>query len=190
MVGVKFVLIIGFISVANLVLAQQRLAGYVVLNSGDTLRGVFRLPAARYLLHHEIVFGPDATLDEKYKLFPEEVKSFTLGEEVYESRTIRSDHTTKKFLKIVVQGYCTLFEYQYAAKNSRGMVGQPVRQYYAQKMNQLLHALDFTRLRKGKDTYFADNIGLMADIRHGVYKKSDIPEIVKRYNREYIHSTE
>ncbi|MBL7858487.1 MAG: hypothetical protein JNM57_12420 [Cyclobacteriaceae bacterium] len=189
MVGAKLFLIMGCITVANFALAQ-RMAGLVVLNSGDTLRGIFKLPSAKYLLHHEVVFGPDESFNEKYKLYPEEVKGFSIGEDVYESHFIWSGKATKKFLKIAVTGYCTLFEYQHTSKNSKGIVGQPVRQYYAQKMNQLLHTLDFVKLRKGKDTYFADNIGLTLDIRHGHYKKSELPEIVRRYNQEYIHSTE
>jgi hypothetical protein len=164
----------------------QRASGYIVLNSGDTLKGEIKKPSALYMLHHEVTFLPAGERDE-YKFFPEELHAFAVGEQVFESRYIWSGKKlVRKFLQVLVRGYCTLFEYRFAERNQRGMVGPPQQRFYAMRNTDRLHELDFSKLKKGRDNYFADDPSLMADLQAHKYDKKDLPAVVERYNREAI----
>jgi hypothetical protein len=181
------ILLVAYAMMPNYAMAQRESEGYIVLNSGDTLHGRIKIPSAVYLLHHHINFRPDREERRAYKFTPDELKAFQIGDHWYESRYIWEDEKlVKKFLKPRVRGYCTLYEYAYTTKSSRGMVSTPLLAYFVERRNERLHALDFQDLRKGKDPYFDDNPALAQDIRQGKYPKEALPQVVERYNRERI----
>lgn len=162
--------------------AQPRVEGYIVLNAGDTLTGEIKKPSALFLLHHQVSFWPD---DDKtlYKFEPDELRAFGIGGQEFISHYIWSGNAlVKKFLKPVVTGYCTLYAYRHTHQNQRGMVSEPVLTYFIERQDERLHVLDFTKLKKGEDLYFADNPIVQREILKGKYSKRTAKELVERYN--------
>lgn len=158
---------------------------YIVTNSGDTLKGEIKLPLFEYLFYQRVVFKAD----EKTTYFAKDLKGYKLGMDVYETHDIGEKNPEMAFLKPIVRGYCTLYEYQYVITSyvSGGGMGmsQPIIAYYLKKeTDDKVHLFNFPLLKNGKDLYFLDNGGLTFDLRQGKYRKKDVMEIVARYNRE------
>lgn len=160
----------------------KRVDGFVVLNSGDTLYGQMKqLKYDRYLNHEVKFWYKDG---HTHKFYPSELKAYQIDQRVYESHIIEPRTETRKFLKVVIRGYCTLYEYMHTVNKGKGAEKEFVLEFYVQKVNRKLHRIDFERLKDGNDFYFRDNKELTYDIRIGRYKERHMPEIVARYNRE------
>jgi|GEM_PF-2156317 len=162
--------------------ASKRVDGFVVLNSGDTLYGQMRKSSYDRYLNHEVKFWYKD--GHNHKFFPAELKAFSVEGKVYESQLIEPRTETRKFLKVVVRGYCTLYEYMQTVNKGKGGEKEMLLQFFVQKENGRLHRIDFESLKEGNDFYFRDNKELTYDIRVGRYKERHMPEIVARYNRE------
>lgn len=173
---------IGLVSLGQPLQAQ---GDYIILNKGDTLRGQVRKPSALYLMHHQVAFVPEG--DTKvYRFSPYELKGFGTADETYLSHYIRgaNDEFEKKYLRVLVRGYCTLYRYRYARPSPRGgMMGQPEDVYFVERLNEPLHKLDIQKLAKGKDSFFDDNPALATEIRKGKYNEKTLPKLVERYNQ-------
>jgi len=163
-------------------LAAKRVEGFVVLNSGDTLYGQMKKTNYDRFLNHEVKFWYKD--GHTHKFFPTELKAFQIEQRVYESHMIEPRTETRKFLKVVIRGYCTLYEYMQSVNKGKGGEKEMHLQFFVQKQNGKLHTIDFERLKEGNDFYFRDNKELTYDIRVGRYKEKHMPEIVSRYNRE------
>lgn len=161
---------------------RKRVDGFIVLNSGDTLHGqMLQMKYDRYLNHEVKFWYKDG---HTHKFFPAELKAFQIEQRVYESHIIEPRTETKKFLKVVIRGRCTLYEYMHSINKGKAGEKELLLEFYVQKENAKLHRIDFDRLREGNDFYFRDNKELTYDIRIGRYKEKQMPEIVARYNRE------
>lgn len=164
--------------------AQKRVDGFVILNSGDTLRGQMKKVNYDRYLNHEVKFWYKD--GHTHKFFPNELKAFQIDQRLYESHMIEPRTETRKFLKVVIRGYCTLYEYMHAVNKGKGGEKEIVLQFYVKKDDGKLHLVNFDRLTEGNDFYFRDNKELTYDIRIGRYKERHMPEIVARYNRERV----
>jgi hypothetical protein len=156
---------------------------FIILNSGDTLFGKIKKPSLSYMIHHQVRF---LLPDEKkhFRFGPAELQGFRVQDEVFESRYIWiGKFLEKKYLRVLVTGHCTLYQYRYANKPVRGKAPEPpVTSYYVARGIDRLHRLKWDDLRSGKDNYFSDDPYLMKDIEEGRYREDDITEIISRYN--------
>lgn len=163
---------------------------YVITNNGDTIVGEIKEPLFEYLFYHRVVFKTD----ERKVYFATGLRSYKYGHVIYETHDVGYKKPNLVFLKPIVTGFCTLYEYQYVTTmneqyNSsdptrRLVMSQPQIDYYLKKPHEKLHKYVFSVLKNGKDLYFLDNSALTFDLHKGKYRRADIEKIVKRYNLE------
>lgn len=173
-----------FVVIILLVSLDAYCQDYVITNDGDTIKGEIKLPLFEYLFYQRVVFKTD----EKTTYYASDLKGYKLGIDVYETHDIGERKPELVFLKPIVRGYCTLYEYQYVITSyatGGGMrMSQPIVAYYMKKPDEKPHLYNFSMLKNGNDLYFLDNGGLTFDLRQGKYRKKDVMEIVSRYNKE------
>jgi len=152
---------------------------YVILSYGDTLRG--KISVSPIGAYQEVRFEKDG---EKTKFRPYEIKGYKVGNTRYVSMS-PSNRDPRVFMEILVSGYCSLYFYSTAGAPS-GIGLQPTlkRYYYLQREGEEIHEARFSRIRTGKDPYFADNPRLLNDLKRGLYREVNFNEVVERYNRE------
>ena len=170
--------------------SAQDFSGYVVLNSGDTLLGLIKPYDNEAVMYHEVRFFKNG---EKTKFEPREILGYTFENHIFLTMDREDDFGIKRkvFMRILEQGYCTLFTYVPQIKGidiydptfNSGKINTP--QYYLQRTGEDLHRIDFKKLRTGQDPYFVDNPQLAYDIQRGKYKRLGIEGAVRRYNKEH-----
>ncbi len=177
----KFLLAIFYVLVINAISIGQ---DYVVTNRGDTLSGSIKNPLFEHQLFSRIVLKND----EKQSFGPSKVRSFVKEGVLFESHNVGDKNSDSVFLKLVIKGPCSLYEYQYVTHNNFNGIpntSQPQTMYYLKRENEKFHAVRFSALKAGKDFYFIDNGSLTYDMRNGKYRKYELQKIVERYNREF-----
>jgi hypothetical protein len=158
---------------------------YVITNEGDSLVGKIKEPLFEYILYQKIVMKNE----EKVSFGPAKAERFMFDGVLFESHDIGAKEENKVFLKPIVKGYCSLYEYQYVTQtylNGIPNTSQPKVTFFVKRQGEKFHEVRFPSLKNGKDFYFIDNGALTYDLRNGKYSKSDIKKIVERYNRESI----
>jgi hypothetical protein len=151
----KLITILTFI---NSVALAQDFQGYVILNSGDTLRGQIKPYEDAYdiLMYTEVRFFKDG---EKIKFTPKEIKEYHVATQNYSETYVTKDIGKRSpqliFFKVLVRGYCTLYEsHRYSDRMINNMRVVEPPSFYLQREGEELHLAVFPYLTSGKDLYF------------------------------------
>ncbi len=180
-----------FFCVLSFCASAQRMDGYVILKSGDTLRGKIKVSEGMFIhkMYDRVVFFSQS--EEKKEYLPEDLLGYQVGKETYRVRPVRVSR--KKvvgiILKEIINGYCSLYEsYGVTRMNTMNGVGStwPQKSYYLYREGETAHPYSYYNLRHGLDSYFDDHEALLLDIKNKKYRKEDIRDIVLCYNRDYI----
>lgn len=158
----------------------------VLFFESDTLEGKIRKPALEFFLHDRIRFVNDRFEQVIYKPGkPGSPVALLIGSTRYEAFPIGNKRDNWKYLKVILEGYCTLYEYSYQKpRGHAGGIVDVMLDFYIKRPNTKIHRLIYERLISGEDPWFDDNLQLKREILAGVYKKHQMRELVARYNRE------
>lgn len=152
--------------------------GYVVKNTGDTLRGKIKYttPAQRSV---KCIFHANGT-NEKITFKPFTIKGFSINGDFYESKIYDFDPSLSfgygVFMERQNKGTVQVYHYWNTDKE-RGFT-----QTFIENDGDYLLAIDFLNFRKQMTRYFEDYPQLQAQIRDGNYRKKDLMDMVAKYN--------
>jgi hypothetical protein len=161
---------------------------YVILNSGDTLRGrIKRFEDITDIKRFQKVhFFKD---EQKVEFEPDEIKGYRMGKDVYVTWDVGRKKPNLVFFYVMQKGHCTLYEskvYYGIGVDGFGRAYSNVSYtLYLHREGEELHPVIFPYLKQGKDLYFIDNVALTYDIKTGKYRRTELPNIVFRYNKEW-----
>lgn len=189
--SMKRVLIIGFflVYVTSVMAQRDFLEGYVVLNSGDTLRGVVKDRKEgfssrlwdRIILKHgkkRMKFRPDQLL--AYNRGGSEFHSvpFNQGNDLLGISRVRVGQ--KHFLKVYIRGYLSLYEDEFLDDSQSNFDGN----FYLIREDELQYLqVSMLFFRKKMVPYFEDAPHIARAIEDREYKYRDIITIVTEYNK-------
>lgn len=152
--------------------------GYIVKNTGDTLRGriKYNTPAQRSV---KCVFQANGT-NEKITHKPFSIKGYSINGDFYESKIYDFDPSLSFGYGVFMirQNIGTVQVYHYwNTDKERGFT-----QTFIENDGDYLLAVDYLNFRKQMLRYFEDYPELQSSIRDGDYKKKDLMEMVRLYN--------
>jgi len=178
---ITFLLVVMIISVRLKGQDSGFLNGYIITNSNDTIVGLVKyVNQVPYRVLVDIKFKE--TEKSKTKVYPPET---ILGYKA-ESKIFHSlkdpDYSGKQFMELIIDGYVRLYTStvtsfgasQYGSANSSS-------NYLLKTGDKVLFSVD-KKFKERVSEYLSDNEVVSGKIRNGVYKKSDIEEIIKEYN--------
>ena len=150
---------------------------YVIKNNHDTVYASIHAPVPSYYLHLRVYQeSPDGS-DIEYH--PMDLVGFRLGRDDYETHDIGNGEADLHFLKVIVKGVCSLYEFEEKDLHE----ALPTEIFLLKREGESFHEYNFKALKKGRDDYFSDAPELVEAIQSGEFKKSDVIEIVHRYNQ-------
>ncbi|MEQ9592162.1 MAG: hypothetical protein RLN86_06160 [Cyclobacteriaceae bacterium] len=179
----------GIIFILSILMSTSAVAqydnGYIILYSGDTVRGNIKVGMTELSSYQQVKFEKDG---KTTKYTPDQVRGYQLNHLRFVTKEIGKKYQTKVFFLIHTRGYCTLYESMVNHGMTSDGFGNPsmrvTRTYYLEREGEELHPVNFPLLKQGRDLYFLDNPSLTYDIKTGKYKKAQLVDIVKRYNQE------
>lgn len=175
--------LIFFISISEIF--GQKIDGYVILNSGDTINGQIKNKGSlvHQMMYESVIFYDENGQRTRYD--EDEIQGYKIGKDEYFVIPFKKGRFTEKIIaKRIVSGYCELYENWFVTPGASS-TGSRNQRYFLKKEGELPHLYNFRKIKRGKDLYFLDASKLNFDIQYGKYKKNDIKEIVQRYNQEY-----
>ncbi len=169
----KYCLIL-FLSVLSF---QSNAQDFIIKNNHDTIPGEIHLPAPAYYLHDRVFFMDPERGEIEYH--PMDLAGFRVNAEMYETHDIGIEEPLLQFMKVVVKGKCSVYEYEKLTNHH----SLHTKVFLLQKEGEPFHEFNYKAIKKGRDDYFSDNESLVQDIQNGVFKKGDVKRIVMLYNK-------
>ena len=151
--------------------------GYVLLASGDTVKGEIKVnPKKEFDFYSKVMVKKSE--DEKKTFNPTKAKEFCFDETRFVSRQVDGENS---FVKCLSLGAINLYEYQYEMQNGNSIVYRS--EYYIEKSN----AAGMVRVKSGHfrkivDEYMSDNADLVKDVKDKKYEFEQLTEVVQTYN--------
>ncbi len=161
--------------------AQFPEPGYIVTNTGDTLRGTIKYgtPAQRTV---KIVFT-DAKTKESTKYEPFQIKEYYVEKEksTYESeiyqQSLEDEFGYGVFMKRLNNGMVAVYEY-WNTDGERGFI-----QTFIKRGKEKLVSVNYMDFTAQMTEYFDDFPQLSAKIERGAFKKKQLVKIAEEYNK-------
>ncbi|MBI3509404.1 MAG: hypothetical protein HY064_01990 [Bacteroidetes bacterium] len=156
--------------------------GYVILNSGDSVKGDIHVNTTKELSLFSKVSLKQGEATKTYK--PEVVKEFGFEQTRFISRTIDGELS---FVKVLSSGRINLYELQYELQRGNEVIVDS--DYFIEK-NDGSGSLEKVKTGKFKKTVaelMADNTELVARVQNDdkKYEIADIQKVVEEYNTWY-----
>jgi hypothetical protein len=158
-------------------------AGFVVLNSGDTLRGEIKVNAKKELpMFSKISFKMGETT-KMYK--PEQITSYGYDDKRFLSRKLEGEMT---FLKVLSYGRVIFYELQYEMQRGADLIVDS--EYYMEKNDGSGAAptkVKSNKFKKMVADVMADHTELVEKVQSEdkKYEYNDMVRIVEEYNNWY-----
>lgn len=176
------ILVLGSFTAAKAELVWKQ--GYVLLNSGDTLKGEIKYNTKKELpLFSKVTLKNAEGVQKNYK--PEDVKEFAYEGVRFLSRTMDKEPV---FLKLVAEGQINLFEWQFEVYH--GDETQVEKDFYIEKANgesKEPKKLKGNHFKKTVAEMMADHTDLVARIESEdkKYEIKDMQSVIEEYNDWY-----
>ena len=182
-----FVLLLLFVA-ATVVPAHAEMiwkSGYVILASGDSVKGEIKVNTKKELtLFQKVAFKHGETM-KTYK--PEQVKEYGFEEKKFVSRKVEGEGM---FLKVLSSGKVNLYEGQFEFYRGDQLIVES--EYYIEKSGDSeLHKAKPGKFKKTVADLMADNTELVTRVQgeDKKYEVGDMVSIVNEYNEWYEQQT-
>lgn len=157
-------------------------SGYVILTSGDTVKGEIKVNTKKELPLFQKVYLKHGETSKTYK--PEQVKEYTYENERFISRKVDGE---MQFLKVLSYGRIILYEWQFELQRGAEVI---VEKEYYMETNDGAGKIEKTKPGKFKKMaaeLMADHTELVARIQaeDKKYEIGDMQNIVAEYNTWY-----
>jgi hypothetical protein len=162
--------------------------GYVITKDNDTIYGKLKFiePFLHYIKTDAKFNKEENASFEKYSV--DGIKGFSIGQTTYHSVRFQQFNNTAKvaFMRLVLDGDVKLYtwEVKVAQETYEQQSHADVSHSYLMKKNDN-EAFSVPRIgfKSKLANYFADHPELSEKIKKGFYKRSDLEEIVTKYNQ-------
>ena len=156
--------------------------GYVILNSGDSIKGDIKVNTKKELTLFQKVYFKQGESSKTYK--PEQVKEYGYENERFLARKIDGE---MQFLKVLSYGHIILYEWQYELQRGAEVIVE--KEYYIEK-NDGSAKIEKTKpgkFKKNVAEYMADHTELVARVQKEdkKYEIGDMQNIIAEYNTWY-----
>ena len=160
--------------------------GYILTNNNDTLYGLLKLRnKIPYKIFPRIQFKKTAEAEVE-SFAPAEVKGFTMGMEIYESKYVSAKKTEKVFFQLKIKGYLSYYENEsYAGPNTGSFYTVFLQKENAEDFFVYQENNPFFPFKRKLSEYLKDYPELASKVRHYKYNQTHIVRIVNEYN-EYM----
>lgn len=157
-------------------------SGYVILTTGDTIKGEIKINTKKELPLFQKVYLKKGEATKTYK--PEQVKEYTYENERFISRKIDGE---MQFLKVLSYGRIILYEWQFELQRGADLIVE--KEYYIET-NDGTGKIEKTKPGKFKKVVaerMADHAELVARVQNEdkKYEIGDVQNIVTEYNTWY-----
>jgi hypothetical protein len=144
-------------------------SGYVVLNSGDSVKGDIRINTKKELPLFQKVALKQGETTKTYK--PEQVKVYGFESTQFVARKIDGE---MQFVKVISSGQVNLYEWQYEIQRGADIIIES--EYFVEKNGAELQKAKSAKFKKTVAELMADNSELVARVQ-GDDKKYEIAEM-------------
>jgi hypothetical protein len=153
--------------------------GYVVLNTGDTIKGEIKHnPKKQFDLFSKVMVKIDEQQRKSYKA--DKVKSYTFGETTFIAKNMDGEMV---FMKRISEGAIDLYEFQYEWINAKNET-EIRSEYYLEKEGSAEPVrIKSGRFRKQIAEMMADHQELVKDLEEKKYDVENLAEVVESYNK-------
>ena len=175
------ILVFGGFSVAKAEYVWK--TGYVILNSGDTLKGDIKYNTKKELPLFSKVTLKQGEVQKNYK--PDQIKEFSFEQTRFLTRTMDKELV---FLKLVSQGQINLFEWQFEMMHGEKTIVD--KDYYIEKIGSTEkepQKLKGNRFKKTVAELMADHTELVARVEADdkKYEIGEMQSVIEEYNNWY-----
>lgn len=184
-------------------IAQRLAPGYVIMASGDSIRGVIQLSSPTQQ-QFAVKFVP-LSADRLLQLAPSDLRAYgyvhghdttryvacpmQVGYPVRYSNGHTANDTSWLLLKQLITGPVQLYERYTANGTGRGSALSS-RQYWVRKGSAVPVNTYWWNFPKDADAFFQDNAILAAQLRAKHYHAHDLKTVIKFYNRWLLSKVE
>jgi hypothetical protein len=151
--------------------------GYVLLTTGDTVKGEIRLNTKKeFDLYSKVTVKKSE--DEKKTFSPQKAREYCFEDTHFVSRLVEGEGS---FVKCVSLGAVNLYEHQYEWQSGNEIIYKS--EYFIEKA----HSTEIVRVRPGKfkkivEEYMGDNAELVQQVKDKKYDFEQLTEVVQTYN--------
>ncbi len=159
-------------------------AGYVILNSGDTLRGDIKYNTKKELsLFTKVTLKNAENVQKNYK--PDDIKEFAYEDVHFLSRIMDKEPV---FLKLVSAGQINLFEWQFEVYH--GDQTEVEKDFYIEKVGSDAkepEKLKGSKFKKTVSELMSDNTDLVSRVESDdkKYEIAEMQSVIEEYNDWY-----
>jgi hypothetical protein len=175
-------LVIGTFTAANAELVWK--TGYVILNSGDTVKGDIKYNTKKELsLFSKVTLKNAENVQKNYK--PDDIKEFAYEDVHFLSRTMDKEPV---FLKLVSAGQINLFEWQFEVYHGDDIIVE--KDFYIEKVGgdaKEPEKLKGNKFKKTVSELMADNSELVTRVENDSkkYEIAEMQSVIEEYNEWY-----
>lgn len=158
--------------------------GYVILNSGDTLKGEIKYNTKKELsLFSKVTLKNAENVQKNYK--PDDIKEFAYEDVHFLSRIMDKEPV---FLKLVSAGQINLFEWQFEVYH--GDQTEVEKDFYIEKAGSEAkepEKLKGNKFKKTVSELMSDNTDLVARVENDTkkYEIAEMQSVIEEYNEWY-----
>lgn len=157
--------------------------GYVILSSGDSIKGDIRVNTKKELPLFQKVALKQGETSKTYK--PEQVKEFGFEGNRFLSRKVDGE---QQFLKVISYGHVILYELQFELQRGDQVVVD--KDYYTELNDGSGNGpqkLKLNKFKKSVAELMSDNSDLVARVQNDdkKYEISDVQSVIEEYNSWY-----
>ena len=151
--------------------------GYVLLNSGDTVKGEIRInPKKEFDCYSKVTVKKSE--EEKKTFNPVKAKEYCFEETRFVSRLVEGEGS---FVKCISIGAVNLYEHQYEWQSGNEII------YKSEFFIEKAQSKEIVRVRPGKfkkivEEYMGDNAELLQEVKDKKYDFEQLSEVVQTYN--------
>jgi len=159
-------------------------AGYVILNSGDTVKGDIKYNTKKELsLFTKVTLKNAENVQKNYK--PDDIREFAYEDVHFLSRTMDKELV---FLKLVSAGKINLFEWQYEVYHGDQTLVE--KDFYIEKVGSDAkepEKLKGNKFRKTVSELMSDNAELVTRVENDSkkYEIAEMQSVIEEYNEWY-----
>lgn len=154
--------------------------GYIILNSGDSIKGDIRVNTKKDLPLFQKVALKQGESSKTYK--PEQVKEYGFENNRFLSRKVDGE---QQFLKVISYGRIILFELQFEMQRGDEMIVD--KDYYMEKNDGSGSVEKVKKFKKVVAELMSDNSDLVQRVQNEdkKYEVADMQQVVEEYNTWY-----
>jgi hypothetical protein len=164
-------------------------SGYVILNSGDTVKGEIKYNTKKELpLFSKVTLKSADNVQKNYK--PDQIKEYGFENMRFLTRTMDKELV---FLKLVSAGQINLFEWQFEIYHGDQTLVE--KEFYIEKVGgdaKEPEKLKGNRFRKTVAELMADNVELVTRVENDgkKYEIAEMQSVIEEYNEWYASQHE